>query len=84
MTYCSSMYKPLERVIVKHPNDAFISQDQINNEWQKFNYVEAPDFNEALNEYADFISILEKHVPQIDYLPTSSKLEWTLCMRMIL
>ncbi|MFL0363487.1 arginine deiminase family protein [Bacillus sp. PK3_68] len=73
MTYCSSMYKPLERVIVKHPNDAFISQDQINNEWQKFNYVEAPDFNEALNEYADFISILEKHVPQIDYLPTSSK-----------
>ncbi|OCA82848.1 dimethylarginine dimethylaminohydrolase family protein [Pseudobacillus wudalianchiensis] len=73
MTYCSSMYKPLERVIVKHPKEAFVSQEQINREWQKFNYVEAPDFNEALTEYADFISILEKHVPQIDYLPASSK-----------
>ncbi|MFK2825913.1 arginine deiminase family protein [Bacillus sp. B190/17] len=73
MTHCSSMYKPLERVIVKHPNNAFISQEQINKEWKEFNYIEAPDFNESVTEYADFISILEKHVPNIDYLPRSSK-----------
>lgn len=71
MTYCSSMYKPLERVIVKHPNDAFISQEHVSKEWKKFNYAEEPDFNEALTEYADFISILKKYVPHIDYLPAS-------------
>ncbi|MFD4819121.1 dimethylarginine dimethylaminohydrolase family protein [Peribacillus butanolivorans] len=73
MTYCSSMYQPLERVIVKHPNDAFISQEHISQEWRNFNYVEEPDFKEALTEYGDFISILEKYVPNIDYLPASSE-----------
>ncbi|WP_257349691.1 dimethylarginine dimethylaminohydrolase family protein [Pseudalkalibacillus decolorationis] len=71
MTYCSSMFKALEHVIVKHPNEAFISQENISKEWEIFNYVKEPDFNESLKEYADFISIIEKHVPNIDYLPAS-------------
>lgn len=72
MTYCSSMYKPLERVIVKHPKEAFISQEHLSQAWRNFNFAEEPDFNEALTEYGDFISILEKYVPNIDYLPASS------------
>ncbi|WP_394121848.1 dimethylarginine dimethylaminohydrolase family protein [Planococcus donghaensis] len=67
----SSMYHPLERVIVKHPNDAFISQQHIENEWQKLNYLSAPDYEEAKKEYAEFISLLSRHVPNIDYLPLS-------------
>ena len=31
------------------------------------------NFNEAVSEYADFVSLLEKYVPQIDYLPSSTK-----------
>ena len=72
MTFCSSMYKPLERVIVKHPKEAFISQEHLSQTWENFNFLEEPDFNEALTEYGDFISILEKYVPNIDYLPASS------------
>lgn len=72
MAYCSSMYRPLKRVIVKHPKDAFISQEHVSNEWKKFNYIEEPNFDEALKEYQDFLSILEQHVPHIDYLPFSS------------
>ncbi|MDQ0883502.1 arginine deiminase [Peribacillus sp. V2I11] len=71
MTYCSSMYKPLERVIVKHPKEAFISQEHLSEAWRNFNFAEEPDFNEALKEYGDFISILENYVPNIDYLPAS-------------
>ncbi|MGG0412652.1 dimethylarginine dimethylaminohydrolase family protein [Peribacillus simplex] len=66
------MYKPMERVIVKHPNEAFISQEHLSQAWRNFNFLEEPDFNEALTEYGDFISILEKYVPNIDYLPASS------------
>ncbi|WP_260287713.1 dimethylarginine dimethylaminohydrolase family protein [Peribacillus aracenensis] len=67
------MYNPLERVIVKHPKEAFISQEHLSQAWRNFNYAEEPDFNEALKEYGDFISILEKYVPNIDYLPASSE-----------
>ncbi|WP_408008473.1 dimethylarginine dimethylaminohydrolase family protein [Pseudalkalibacillus sp. A8] len=73
MMYCSSMFRSLERVIVKHPNEAFISQENVSKQWELFNYIEEPDFNEALREYQAFILILEKHVPHIDYLPASSE-----------
>jgi arginine deiminase len=73
MTYCSSMYSPLERVIVKHPNEAFKNQNHLANQWKIFNYLEEPNFEEAVREFSDFIAILEKHVPQIDYLPVSSE-----------
>lgn len=73
MTYCSSMYRPLKRVIVKHPNDAFRNQNHLEDKWKIFNYLEEPIFEEAVHEFSDFIAILEKHVPQIDYLPISNE-----------
>lgn len=73
MTYCSSMYKTLKRVIVKHPETAFLNQKHLSNEWEKFNYLTEPDFTEAMKEYKEFISILEKHVDQIDYMPESNE-----------
>lgn len=71
MKYSSSMYQPLEKVIVKHPEDAFISQKHIQEEWQKLNYLSEPDFEEARKEYAEFIALLEQHVASIEYLPKS-------------
>ncbi|MDN7245241.1 dimethylarginine dimethylaminohydrolase family protein [Planococcus shenhongbingii] len=73
MKYSSSMYQPLERVIVKHPADAFISQEHIGKEWRKVNYLSEPDYEEAQKEYAEFIALLEQHVPTIDYLPKSEE-----------
>lgn len=73
MTYCSSMYKPLKHVIVKHPNDAFRSQSHLASEWRTFNYLAEPNFEEAVKEYDRFIDILSKHVEQIDYLPQSDE-----------
>ncbi|MDF2065901.1 arginine deiminase family protein [Bacillus sp. Cr_A10] len=67
------MFKSLQRVIVKHPNEAFISQDHLANQWKVFNYLQEPDFEEAVREYKGFIEILEKHVALIDYLPASEK-----------
>ncbi|MGN4126248.1 dimethylarginine dimethylaminohydrolase family protein [Lysinibacillus sphaericus] len=72
MHYCSSMYAPLKHVIVKHPKEAFKSQEYLSGEWKTFNYISEPNFNEALSEYAEFIAILEKYVGKIDYLPASN------------
>ncbi|MEX3744522.1 dimethylarginine dimethylaminohydrolase family protein [Lysinibacillus xylanilyticus] len=73
MHYCSSMYAPLKHVIVKHPKGAFRSQEHLSDEWKTFNYLSEPNYNEALREYAEFTSILEKYVEKIDYLPESEE-----------
>ncbi len=74
MHYCSSMYAPLKHVIVKHPKDAFRSQAYLSDEWKTFNYLSEPNYEEALKEYADFMSILEKYVEKIDFLPESDEI----------
>lgn len=73
MKYCSSMFAPLQHVIVKHPNEAFQSQAHLAEAWKTFNYLEEPNFEEAVEEFTNFIGILEQHVEQIDYLPASEK-----------
>ncbi|MGE7997228.1 dimethylarginine dimethylaminohydrolase family protein [Lysinibacillus sp. NPDC093190] len=74
MHYCSSMYAPLKHVIVKHPKDAFRSQEHLSDEWKTFNYLSEPNYDEALKEYAEFMSILEKYVEKIDFLPESDEI----------
>ena len=71
MSYCQSMYKKLNTVIIKHPNDAFISQEHLSKEWKKFNYIEEPNFELAQKEYEHFLSILNRHIEKIEFLPFS-------------
>jgi len=65
----SSMYKKLNTVILKHPNDAFRSQEHLCQEWKKFNYIQEPNFILAQQEYEQFLSLLKQHVAQIEFLP---------------
>ncbi|WP_310176291.1 arginine deiminase family protein [Neobacillus niacini] len=65
------MHKKLDHVIVKHPKDAFLNQEHLRKEWKHFNYIEEPDFVKAQHEYEKFLSILQQHVEQIDFLPAS-------------
>ena len=59
MAYCSSMYQPLKRVIVKHPNEAFLNQEHLANEWKTFNYLEEPNFKRRCVNMKDFIAYLK-------------------------
>ncbi|MFC4803117.1 dimethylarginine dimethylaminohydrolase family protein [Neobacillus sp. GCM10023253] len=67
------MYKKLNRVIVKHPKDAFISQEHLGREWKRFNYINEPDFLKAQHEYEQFIAIIKEHVGNIEFLPVSER-----------
>ena len=67
------MYKGLKRVIVKHPNEAFLNQQHLANEWETYNYFEEPNFKEAVREYESFLEILESYVPEVDYLPVAEE-----------
>lgn len=65
------MHKNLKKVILKHPQDAFISQEHLRNEWKKFNYINEPDYIKAQNEYEQFHKIIKEHVAEIEFLPVS-------------
>ncbi|MBU8917136.1 amidinotransferase [Bacillus sp. FJAT-29953] len=67
------MYKKLNRVIVKHPNDAFISQEHLSKEWKRFNYINEPDFAKAQQEYEQFLAIIKEHVGYVEFLPESER-----------
>lgn len=73
MSYLSSMYEPLRRVIVKRPQEAFKSQAHLDENWKRFNYVSVPDYEEALREYETFLGILKEHVEEIDFLPQAEE-----------
>lgn len=73
MFFNDSMYKPLRRVILKHPKDAFINQAHIDSQWKRYNHESVIDYEEALAEFEQFEAILKKHVDQIDYLTQSDQ-----------
>jgi N-dimethylarginine dimethylaminohydrolase len=68
-----SMVGNLETVMIKHPKDAFISQEHLQENWKRFNYIRCPDYKEAVSEYEQLVSILEQHVPQLLYLAQSDE-----------
>ncbi len=59
----------IESVLMKSPAKAWLGQDNVNMQWQKLNYPEKPDFQKVLQEYNQFASIIEAHVPDVYYLP---------------
>lgn len=59
----------IQSLLLKHPRDAFISQENIQIQWKKLNYSDPPDFDKAVAEYDDFVGILKKSIPDIHFLP---------------
>jgi N-dimethylarginine dimethylaminohydrolase len=59
----------IEKLLLKHPKDAFVSQKYINSNWQELNYIGYPDFNNAVEEYENFIELLSSDIPEIFFAP---------------
>jgi arginine deiminase len=59
----------IERILIKHPDDAFVSQVDCNRQWKELNYSHCPDYIMARVEYAKFVKLLHTQTPEIHYLP---------------
>lgn len=66
---CQSMVDTIISMVLKHPKDAFIHQDKINEEWKRLHYSEAPDYSKAVMEYETFINLLHQFDIKIHFLP---------------
>ncbi len=60
-------------ILLKHPKDAFLSDENIEKHWQKLNYSSAPEFDKAVEEYDSFVKILKKEVHEFYYLPKDDR-----------
>lgn len=66
-------YLPLHSLLIKEAELAFKSQPDIDQQWRNLNYLNAPDFEAALDEYQDFRSWLENRVPEVSSFPKADE-----------
>ncbi len=68
-----SEIKPVKSILLKHPKDAFISQENIDSQWQKLNYTNPPDFSKTIEEYEAFLELLHRQVGDFHFLPRDDR-----------
>jgi N-dimethylarginine dimethylaminohydrolase len=66
------MIGKIRTILLKHPKDAFISQEHLNENCAKFNYYGCPDYETVLSQFAVFEDIVKKYVETVLYLPKDS------------
>jgi N-dimethylarginine dimethylaminohydrolase len=68
-----SMVAPLRRVIVKRPDQAFRSRDDIDKEWKDLGYTRPPDLQRAALHHQQFMALMKEAVAEILYLPADDR-----------
>lgn len=59
----------LARVVVKHPRDAFVSEETIAAQWRALNFTAPPDLARACDEHDRFVELLRAVGAVVEYLP---------------
>lgn len=70
---CRSNVGKIKSILLKHPREAFISEENIHTQWRELSYVGEPDYKKALAEYEEFVDLLKKEIPEIHFLPRCEK-----------
>ncbi len=64
----------IKRMLLRHAEHAFVDEVTIAGQWQALNYLAAPDFASACDEYQRFTSLIESFDITIDFLPGDDRL----------
>jgi hypothetical protein len=70
---CHSEYGKIKSILLHQAKNSFVSDANIQDQWQMLNYLSAPDYPLALKEYDYFQSLLEQTGATIFTLPTSDQ-----------
>lgn len=66
---CQSMVGKIESILIKHPKEAFVSQENLDKTWEEYKFFGCPDYEKVLEEYGAFEKIIKDYVPNVHYLP---------------
>jgi len=58
----------IKTILLKHPQQAFISNEKLDAEWKSLNYLSRPDFEKANQEYDEFVKLIESYGVEIHFL----------------
>ena len=64
-----SEYLKLETVYLKSVRNAFVSDEVLAEQWQALNYLSKPNFDESIDEYENFKTILLNNNTEVKYFP---------------
>jgi len=64
-----SEYLKLETVYLKTVRNAFVSDEALAEQWQALNYVSKPNFDESIDEYENFETLLLNNNTEVKYFP---------------
>ena len=70
---CQDMTKPIKRILIKHPNSAYKTQANIDEQAKNLKYFGTPNFEQAINDYNKFLNILKSFDIEIHTLPADNK-----------
>jgi len=59
----------IKTLFIKRAEYAFVSEENIEKEWERLNYLSKPSFNNAVKEYDAFETILKQQDIELFYLP---------------
>lgn len=64
----------IERVFVRRPQDAYVNDEAIRQQWKVLNYRDPPDLARAIAEYERFLSLMEDFGVAVAFLPRDKRL----------
>ena len=70
-----SEYLKLQSVFIKSANDAFQSDELLENQWDELNYLSKPDFKISLEEYQKFEAIFSENNIEIKRFPSNENVK---------
>lgn len=70
---CQSMIGKIESILIKRPQQAFISQENLDKTWEEFKYFGCPDYETVLKEYEVFEKYITENVENVYYLPEDDR-----------
>jgi arginine deiminase len=59
----------IKGVVVKRPQEAFLDQSHVADQWRALNYFGEPDFDKAAAQHANFVHLLGQFGAEVCYLP---------------
>jgi N-dimethylarginine dimethylaminohydrolase len=68
-----SEFGQLERTLLKHPRDAFLTEDTLASQWQPLKFTAAPSLSRAIDEYEAFVAILRGAGTQVAFLASDER-----------
>ena len=67
---CQSEIDPIEAILLKRPQDAFLTQSHVDQNWKGLNYTGCPNLGKAVAEFESFLELLKPTVSAIYFLPS--------------